>query len=120
MPHSPVTKVIYPPLDQEGLKKYRKDMYEYERRFDEQDDVKYLPEELLSVAWILLKHAEFLEYKLEAKTKGLKRELQERAREYDKLKSEYDAYKSNMAEEHLSSVNATPETEKNDPKNQKR
>ncbi|MCJ1470611.1 hypothetical protein MMC07_009257 [Pseudocyphellaria aurata] len=133
MPRSPLTKVIDPPLNRKDLEQYRKDIYEYERRNEVDDGAKYLPEELIWVAQSLLEHAEFLEDKLDAKINvhnrdlrerakeydKLKSELMERSNEYDKLKSEYDAYKSKMAVEHPYLANAEPENDNNNSKDQK-
>ncbi|MCJ1466701.1 hypothetical protein MMC07_005321 [Pseudocyphellaria aurata] len=115
MAHSPVTRVIYPPLNRADLQSYRNDIIVYERRLEEGERDKELPEVLMNDVSTLVDYAEFLEYKLEAKNRELKRQLNE----YSKLLAAHEALKSKMAEEQSSSADTeTNEENKNDPKGQ--
>lgn len=68
MPHSPYRKTIHPPID--DMDEYIKDLNRYRVGWEnEQIEVKYLPEMLLSIAEPAIEHCKFLETKLEIKVR---------------------------------------------------
>ncbi|MCJ1466700.1 hypothetical protein MMC07_005320 [Pseudocyphellaria aurata] len=118
MAHSPMTKVIYPPLNRGDLQTFRNNNAVYQNQLAKGDSGNELPDILMEDVCTLVDYAEFLEDKLEAKTKELKRQLHW-AEAYTKLHADYTALKSKMAEEQSSSADTeTDEENKNDLKGQ--
>lgn len=65
MPHSPYTKTIHPPIDDENLRKWNEDLRRHRARWDREEEDSSAEYDLLEIGEFFSKHIEFLATKLD-------------------------------------------------------